>query len=863
MLALLLASAMAITFDETAPGCCGKSFVIEGDIQHYTMWGTVTMPGMEPGDFQEEVFGRDFVAKVDDIPKGSYEVLIALTEGYFDAVDQRVMSIECGDASARDVDILRASGGKLKPMVLRLAVNHPGGTLKIHFRALKDNAKFNSIVVKDTNGKPVASVRAQDLVDVELKGAIVPPKVTGPEIYKDSTKSPEARAKDLIRRMSLAEKVGQMVNNAKPIPRLGVKPYNWWNEALHGVAWGRATVYPQCIGLAATWDPALVEKIYDSVSTEARAKYAASSENPSSGVLGLTFWTPNINLFRDPRWGRGQETYGEDPYLMSEFGSAVVRGLQGPDRKNPKVVATLKHFAVHSGPEPERHVFDAVASNDDLYDTYLWHFERVVRDAKPWSIMGAYNRVFGEPACSSKFLLQEQLRDKWGFDGYVVSDCGAITDIWANHKVVPTKEEGCARAVLAGCDLECGNDYPSLVKAINRGLLTEKDLDKSLVRLFDARYRLGLMDGVHDGKWGKITADQYDTPDHDELAYRAAQRTQVLLTNDGILPLAKNKKYAVFGENAESARMLVGNYQGSPSHPVTVLQGLQKKADMVYQRAFPDALKEGESWTFDKTVLEKMSGIDTAIVVGGIHADLEGEEGAGRGFQGFHLGDRTTIALPAHQAEFVKALAQAGKKVVFVNCSGSAMSLTSIEPYASAILQAWYPGQRGGDAVADVLFGDFNPCGKLPVTFYRSDKDLPDFHDYSMKNRTHRFFTGSPEFPFGYGLSYTDFRYSGIKAVKSGSQLVVTGTVQNAGKRDGIANYSVMARPESSQPGKPLEMLIGIGTLDLKAGARGSISLKIPLSRLALWNETRKARAVIPGEYKIIVESAPIASVRL
>jgi beta-glucosidase len=594
------------------------------------------------------------------------------------------------------------------------------------------------------------------------------PVVAGPVLWKDATQPFDVRVKDLVSRMSLAEKAAQMLNRAPAIPRLDLPAYNYWNECLHGVARaGAATVFPQAIGMAATWNVPLLHDIADTIATEARAKhndFVASHNGDSAQYFGLTFWTPNINIFRDPRWGRGQETYGEDTFLTSRLGVAFIRGLQGDDPKYVKAMACAKHFAVHSGPEPERHMFDAEPPERDLYETYLPHFEAAVREGKVGAVMGAYNSVDGQPACASTLLLTDILRQRWGFEGHVVSDCGAIYDIFANHKTVPTDEEASARAVEAGCDLCCGQDYAALTKAVRLGLITEHQVDISLGRVLEARFRLGMFDPPEQVPYARIPITENDTPAHAALALRAARESIVLLKNDGVLPLnrAKIKRIAVIGTNADSVVILEGNYNGHSSKPITILAGIKAAAgpgiQVSYEPGSPLALRKDGT---DKpaasllaNAVKAAAAADVVIYVGGLSPRLEGEE-MRVNYIGFAGGDRTDITLPAVQEDLLKALYATGKPVVCVNCSGSAVALVWEAKHLPAIVQAWYPGGPGGQAVGEVLFGDVNPAGRLPVTFYRSTNDLPPFDDYAMANRTYRYFTGKPLYAFGHGLSYT------------------------------------------------------------------------------------------------------------
>jgi beta-glucosidase len=693
------------------------------------------------------------------------------------------------------------------------------------------------------------------------------PDVPGPVIYTDPDQPLADRVRDLVRRMSLAEKVAQMCNDAPAIERLHVPAYNYWSEALHGVAReGIATVFPQAIGLAATWDPELVRRVAAVISTEGRAKYEdALKTGTHRGHYGLTFWSPNINIFRDPRWGRGQETYGEDPFLTSRIGVSFIRGLQGDNPKYYKVLACAKHFAVHSGPESERHRFDAVVSAADLWDTYLPQFEAAVRVAGVGCVMGAYNAVNGEPACSDAFLLDATLRRRWGFQGYVVSDCGAISDIWRGHQLVKTRAEAAARAVSAGCDLECGNDYASLVEAVGTGLIAPAQLDRALERVLTGRFRLGMFDPQERVPYASITSADNDTPAHDQLALETARDSLVLLKNEGeLLPLdlAKIKRLAVVGPNADSASMLVANYHGDASHPVTILQGIRAAAgtgvEVSFTRGCPIALKPGESGSAPdfQAAIEQARAADAVIFVGGLDADLEGEEMEVK-YVGFHGGDRTVIELPESQAALLQALHATGKPVIFVNCSGSAIAFPWAAENVPAILQAWYPGQRGGTAVADVLFGQAAPSGRLPVTFYRATADLPAFTDYSMANRTYRFFTGRPLYAFGFGLTYTAFRYGAAaaaqKTVARDGVVQLSVPIENTGGRDGAEVVEVYGRRSGAALPEPIRTLVAFEKVEVSRGQTRTVQIAVPIERLRLWDAAKKDYAVAPGEYEIQV----------
>jgi beta-glucosidase len=839
--------------------------------------------------------------------------------------------------------------------------------------------------------------------------------------YLDPDRDFEARAQDLVARMTVDEKISQLTMDAAAIPRLGVPAYDWWNECLHGVARaGVATVFPQAIGLAATFDEPLIREMAATIADEARAKHHQFVREGKRGrSQGLTFWSPNINVFRDPRWGRGQETYGEDPYLTARLGVAFVQGLQGDDPKYYKVVATAKHYAVHSGPEPERHSFDARPTERDLHETYLAAFRALVEEARVASVMGAYNRVNGESASASRRLLIDILRDQWGFDGYVVSDCGAIQDIYSGHKLVKTPEQAAALGVTLGCDLECGNVYRRLGPALEQGLLTEKDLDLAVHRLMLARLKLGMFDPPEHVRYAQTPYSENDAPEHDRLARRVAQESMVLLKNDGVLPLrADLGTVAVVGPNADALITLLGNYYGVPSHPVTILDGIRaavapstrvifaRGVDLVEGRTDPraapvigpahlrpaagaseqglageyfkgrdlagtpilrrldptvdfrwfrgaptdepvargelpaeralggddysvrwtgkllppvsgehelvvtandgvrlwvdqrlliDAWKSGGPTRVHRAQVPLLAGqahdirleyfegerdaevrlgwlppdakdsfeealdaaraADVVVFVGGLTADVEGEE-MPVSFPGFRGGDRTDIELPAVQARMLEALHATGKPVVLVLTSGSALAVNWAERHLPAILLAWYPGQQGGNAVADVLFGRTNPAGRLPVTFYESADQLPAFDDYRMTGRTYRYFEGEPLYPFGYGLSYTRFAYSKLKLSRdhltAGERLEVSLEVTNAGDRDGDEVVQLYVRDvESSRP-MPRKQLRGFHRISLKAGESRQVTFALSPERdFAYYDEGKKAFVVEPGEVEI------------
>ncbi len=839
----------------------------------------------------------------------------------------------------------------------------------------------------------------------------------GIRAYLDTNLTFEERAGALVSRMTLDEKISQMQSNAPGIPRLGVPAYNWWNECLHGVARnGIATVFPQAIGMAATWDPKLIQEEADVISTEARAKYNYAISKGEHGMYqGLTFWSPNINIDRDPRWGRGQETYGEDPFLTSQIGVAFVRGLQGDNPKYLKVVATPKHFAVHSGPETSRHSFNAVVSNRDLFETYLPAFEACVRDGGAFSIMGAYNSLNGIPCTADSFLLTYILRHEWGFKGYVVSDCGAIWDIYEGHKYTSSLMEASVKAVEAGCDLTCGDEYSTLKEAVEKGLISEADIGTAVMRLMLARFRLGMFDPPSAVSYSKITIADNNTPAHRELSRQVADESIVLLKNARhTLPLKKSlKSVAVIGVYADDIDVLLGDYHGTPSEPVTILQGIRNKLgpdvrvryaggyDLLedeilnpttissefvsppgepgihglYAEYFNNTdlkgkpvltridttlepywglsspgegipahefsmrwtgtitppetgeyhlgiitdqkgrlyldgkllvdnwspfeinvfkskvveLKKGNRYSVEidyadsgdfagirfqwqkirkaldaakllKDAVETARESDAVIAVAGISPQLESEENNRINLPGFRDGDRTRLRLPEAEEKVLKALYATGKPVVLVLVGGSALAVNWEQEHLSAIVDAWYPGEEGGNAVADVLFGDYNPAGRLPVTFYRSVKDLPPFSDYSMSDRTYRYFNGTPLFPFGFGLSYTKFEYSNLEVndtdLKRNDTLSLSFDVRNAGGRDGDEVVQLYLKDLTLAVPHPIKSLGGFRRLNIKRGESRKVEFSLPMKSFRYFDEKRNEFVVAPGEYQLQIGSS-------
>jgi len=808
-------------------------------------------------------------------------------------------------------------------------------------------------------------------------------------LYMDSTQPIAARVKDLVNRMTLAEKVSQMLYTAPAIERLNVAKHNWWNEGLHGVGRaGVATVFPQAIGLAATWNEDLMQQVATAISDEARAKHhEAARHGIHEMYTGLTYWSPNINIFRDPRWGRGQETYGEDPYLTARIGVAFVTGLQGNDPNYLKLAATPKHFAVHSGPESLRHEFDAQINERDMRDFYLFAFEATIKEANAASVMGAYNRTNGEPCCASPTLLEKILRQEWGFDGYVVSDCEAIRDIFENHKVVETAAEAAALAVKNGCELNCGCAYTALLTSVEQGLIDEATIDQAVERLFKARFQLGMFDPLDAVPYAKIPIEVINSPAHQALALQAARESIVLLKNEGeLLPLRKDlASIAVIGPNADNLQVLLGNYHGTPTTAVTLLEGIRRQVcseTTVYHalgcaladgmpplqpiptahlrprhqmttetglngRYYANAKFAGEAqldqvdsqinftwrdsnpltgqwgdhfsvqwdgflvpprsgvyhlgangfseyrlyldgellvdnkmehhairkskaveleagrfyrlqldyvnegldpqiqllWTlpdvdYEAQALDVAQKADVVVMVMGLSPQLEGEEMPIQ-IDGFAGGDRTDIKLPATQEKLLKKIHALGKPVVLVLNNGSAVAVNWAAEHIPAIVEAWYPGQAGGTAVADVLFGDYNPAGRLPVTFYQSVDDLPPFEDYELEGRTYRYFKGEPLFPFGHGLSYTTFAYDKLQIeqleVETGGQVAISVDVTNSGTRSGDEVVQLYIR--QAEETRSAMKLTGFKRLSLEAGERKTVTFHLHTNQLGLYDD--------------------------
>lgn len=680
--------------------------------------------------------------------------------------------------------------------------------------------------------------------------------------YKDVTLSYKERAAALVKEMTLEEKVMQTLYNAPAIPRLGVKAYNYWNEALHGVARaGVATVFPQAIGLAAAFDEDMMEEVADAVSTEGRAKFNMQQQFDDTDIYkGLTFWSPNVNIFRDPRWGRGHETFGEDPYLSGRLGVRFIQGMQGDDPKYMKVAACAKHFAVHSGPEDIRHSFNAVVSTQDLYETYLPAFDACVNEAKVEAVMGAYNRTNDEPCCGSQLLLVDILREKWGFDGHVTSDCWAIKDFHEFHMVTKNQVESVALAMNKGCDLNCGNMYVHLLQAVKEGLVEESTIDRAVTRLFTTRMKLGLFDDPAEVPFNKIGYDQVDSKEQKALNRKVSKKTICLLKNEhNTLPLdlSKIQTIGVVGPNADSRKALVGNYEGTASEYITVLEGIREFVGEDKRIYFSEGchlfkdrvqgLGQSNDRTAEAKAVAAMS--DVVIAVMGLDPGLEGEEGD-EGNE-FASGDKPNLKLPGIQEEILKVLKESGKPVILVLLSGSALAVKWADENLPAIVQGWYPGAQGGRAIAEVLFGAANPEGKLPVTFYNTSEELPAFTDYAMKGRTYRYMDREALYPFGYGLSYTSFAFSDAKVEGVVDDKVTCSVkVKNTGAMDGAETVQVYVK--SPMEGAPNAQLKGLKKVRLAAGEETCVEIVLDVKAFGVYNGDGK-RMLVPGTYEVYI----------
>lgn len=665
---------------------------------------------------------------------------------------------------------------------------------------------------------------------------------------RDKTKA-KASAKELVAKMTLEEKASQLRYDAPAIPRLGIPAYNWWNEALHGVARaGVATSFPQAIGMAASFDEELLTEVGKAISTEGRAKYNEAVKYDDRDIYkGLTFWSPNVNIFRDPRWGRGHETYGEDPYLTSRMGVAFIKGLQG-DEEYLKASACAKHFAVHSGPEDLRHEFNAQVSPKDLNETYLPAFKACVEEADVDAVMGAYNRTNGEPCCGSNTLIRDLLRKEWGFDGYFVSDCWAIRDFHESHFVTKTPEESAAMALKAGCDVNCGNTYLQMLKACEQGLVTEEDITQAAEHLFTTRFLLGCFEET---PYDKIGYDTIECKEHLDLAQKMGRESLVLLKNDGILPLKKEKirSIGVIGPNANSRAALIGNYYGTSSRYITVLEGIQDAVGddvkINYSEGSHIYLDKVGDWSLNDDRLSEVRSVaahsDLLVVCLGLDEHLEGEQGDDS--NAYASGDKKDLQLPRSQRALLETAVSCGKPVVLCMMAGSAIDMQLADEKANAILQVWYPGARGGKAVADVLFGKESPSGKLPLTFYRDLEDFPDFTDYSMKGRTYRYLEKEPLYPFGYGLTYGNVAVK--EAALSGSvekdkDFEIKVTAENTGSFDTGDVLQVYVKPEDSAYAVKNTSLGAFKRIHLNAGESKEFTITVPYTALTIVDDKGK-----------------------
>jgi beta-glucosidase len=867
--------------DEETCAACDHQVQASGEFAHYKTADGLQMQGVTSDDaaaFREEVAGSNFTISVSRVRGSKYTVIIGEAETFFNGSGERLFNVTADDTViASNVDIFVAAGGSDRVYYITGEVEKADSMtpLTVTFTALRNNAKFNTFEVLDSTGTEVVSLNASDLADPLTAADNQPPVISSAAIWNDPKYPQDARIKDLMSRMSLAEKVQQIGNTTPGISRLGIPAYDVWSEALHGVARaGNATVFPQAIGMAATWDTPLIHAEADVISTEARAKFndfTRKHNGDATRFNGLTFWSPNINIFRDPRWGRGQETYGEDPFLTGSIGVAFIKGLQGDDPNYVKVMACAKHYAVHSGPEPLRHGFNAAPPERDLYETYLPQFEMAVREGHVDGVMGAYSALDGVPDCANSFLLTDLLRKQWGFDGYIVSDCDAVHDIYSGHHYADSLPAAAADAVKAGCDICCGGSYNALLKAVQQELISEPEVDHALYYALKTRFQLGLFDPPQDVPWSNLGLDKNDTAANEALALKVTEESIVLLKNDGVLPLDRHKikSIAVIGQNANSVPMLVGNYNGTPARPVTILDGIKAIAgpdiNVTYETGCPPALKrDGSNQPTPEAIASAIAAAksaDVVIYVGGISAQLEGEEmSRANGFEGFNGGDRTQIELPRVQTDLLKALYATGKPVVLVNCSGSAMAMPWEAENLPAIIQAWYPGEQGGRAVGEILFGDANPSGRLPITFYASTADLPDFEDYSMSNRTYRYFNGQPLFAFGHGLSYTKFSYKKPRLNRSSyapsDTVRVSFELKNSGASAGDEVAQIYFRHVNSVVPQPKLSLCAFTRVHLDKGKVTKVTVEIPAERLRYWDTTNKRYIVEAGKYELLIGGA-------
>jgi beta-glucosidase len=679
----------------------------------------------------------------------------------------------------------------------------------------------------------------------------------------DESISFEERADLLIDAMTLEEKAAQFLNETPAITRLGVPEYNWWNESLHGIARnGKATIFPQGIAMGATFNPELIHEMTTAISNEGRAKFKIAQAMGNRGLYaGLTYWSPNVNIFRDPRWGRGQETYGEDPFLTSQIGVAYVKGLQGNDSKYFKATACAKHFAVHSGPEELRHHFNASPSKLDLYETYLPAFEALVTKGNVQGVMGAYNAVYGDPSCSSEFLLDEILKKKWGFNGYIVSDCGALGDILKGHKKAKTAEEAAALAMIAGVNLNCGWVYNNIKSAIDKKLITEALVDQRLKQLFLIRFKLGFFDKEESNPFNKVTSEVINSDAHRDLARKVAQQSIVLLKNkNNVLPLDKNiKTLYITGPFSSSSNILIANYYGMSANLVTVLEGVTDKVSLGTSLNYRQGVLPFSKNLNPLNWAPKVAGqVEATIVVVGISNEIEGEEVDAIASE--TKGDRKDLKLPQSQIDYIKELCEYKKgPIILVIGTGSPVSLEEIDPLVDAVVCMWYPGEQGGNAVADILFGDVAPSGHLPITFPKNVEQLPAFDDYSMKGRTYKYMTKEPMYPFGFGLSYTSSEFSNITSnyqkIKKDQDLKVSVDVKNTG----TMNFEEVAQaylvPVNMADYLPIYSLKGFERTLLKAGETKTINFNFKAEDLKQIN-LEGDKVWMKGDYKVIISNA-------
>ncbi len=682
--------------------------------------------------------------------------------------------------------------------------------------------------------------------------------ISGAAQYKYAFQNPslsiDKRVDDLIKRLTTDEKINLLLYNSPGVERLNIPEYNWWNEALHGVARaGRATVFPQAIGMAATFNDALIYKVANAISDEARAKFnAAVKNNNRAQYLGLTFWSPNINIFRDPRWGRGHETYGEDPYLTGKMGTAFVKGMQGNDPNYYKTVACAKHFVVHSGPEPLRHQFNAIVSDNDLRNTYLPAFKTLVTEAKVGGVMCAYNRTDSLPCCTSKFLLQDILRDEWHFKGYVVTDCWALDDIFRYHKFLKTGEEAAALAIKANVNVECGNTLKELKGALNKQLVTQKEIDASLKINLTTLFKLGLLDAANKNPFNKINESVVDNDAHRLLARQTAVQSMVLLSNkNNVLPLKKNINHImVTGPNANVSNVLMANYNGNSSKIVNFVEGITGAVSASTIISYNQGCNLTD--TSMKDIYWQLNDADAIIAVMGLSPLLEGENGDA--YLSEAGGDKKDIEFPYAQLKYLRKLREkTNKPLIVIVTTGSAIALGEVEKIADAVLVAWYPGEEGGNAAADIIFGNTNPSGRLPVTFYQSTSDLPAFDNYSMKERTYRYFTGKPLHAFGYGLSYTHFNYSNLVIAGTKNNFTCSVQITNSGSFDGDEVAQLYIRRINKQEGEPTSALKGFRRVDILKGSSKNITFLVTKKELEYWDGQKQAYIVYPGDYEIMI----------